>query len=136
MAIDRIPTEDSEQMEVVRFLRIKGIPHHHSPNESSPGNQGKMRSMKMKKMGTSAGFPDLLIFLPVTGIDGEVESYQPIAIEMKRKKGSNTSKEQKLWLNRLELAGIPSYVCKGADEAKEKIQEWIDTIGKGDVVEF
>ena len=68
-------------------------------------------------MGTSKGFPDLLVFIPVYGIAGDVDCYQMCAIEMKRKKGSTTSKEQKEWLEILQASGAMSAVCKGADEA-------------------
>lgn len=71
----------------------------------------------MKKMGTSKGFPDLLVFIPVYGTTGDVDCYQLCAIEMKRKKGSTTSKEQKEWLEVLRASGVVSAVCKGADEA-------------------
>lgn len=76
-------------------------------------------------MGTSKGFPDLLVFIPIKGATGEVDSYQPMAIEMKRKKYSTTSKEQKDWLEILEMAGIPSKVCKGASEAIEFVENML-----------
>lgn len=85
----------------------------------------KIRAIKAKKMGTSKGFPDLLVFVPIKGIEDEVDAYQMLAIEMKRKKGSTISPEQKEWLAILEMAGIPSRVCKGADEAIDFVNEYI-----------
>jgi hypothetical protein len=85
----------------------------------------KARALKMKKMGTSKGFPDLLVLVPIRGIDGSVDCYQMLAIEMKRRRGSTTTIEQKQWLSILELAGIPARVCKGADEAIKFVQEYL-----------
>lgn len=95
----------------------------------------KARAIKMKKMGTSKGFPDLLVFIPIVGTTGEPDAYQPLAIEMKRKKNSMTSTEQKAWLKVLEMAGIPSRVCKGAEDAVAFVEESIKEI-EGDLDAF
>lgn len=71
----------------------------------------------MKKMGTSKGFPDLLVFIPITGVTGEIDSYQMCAIEMKRRKGGTVSKDQKRWLEILQASGAMCAVCHGSDEA-------------------
>lgn len=119
-----VPTEDVEQMAFVEWCRLNGIIVHHSGNEIGGSSRAvKVRAIKMKKMGTSKGFPDLLLFIPISGVTGKVDSYQPLAIEMKRTKGSTTSPEQKEWLKVLELAGIPCSVCKGADAAIEFVQK-------------
>jgi hypothetical protein len=44
---------------------------------------------------------------------------------MKRQKYSTTSKEQKEWLEILEMAGIPSRVCKGAGDAIEFVENML-----------
>ena len=120
----RVPLEDEEVAAFHQWLQIKGIPHTHVPNEiggSTPAM--KARAIKMKRLGTSKGFPDLLLFLPIAGTTGEVDAYQPVAIEMKRVRGSTTSPEQKAWLKILEMAGIPNAVCKGAEAAISFVQE-------------
>ena len=127
-----VPLEDEETMAFHQWLEVKGIPHTHIPNEiggSTPAM--KARALKMKKMGTSKGFPDLLVFIPVLGNTNEPDAYQPLSIEMKRKKGSTTSPEQKRWLQILELAGIPGAICKGAEEAIKFVEENIKEIGVG-----
>lgn len=117
-------TEEQEQMEFVRWLRINKIPHFHCPNEVGGQTRSlKVRAIKMKRMGVSKGVPDLFIFIPVAGINGHTDAYQAVAIEMKRKKNARTSEEQKEWLKVLELAGIPCAVCKGAEKAIEFIKE-------------
>lgn len=44
------------------------------------------------------------------------------AVEMKRLKGSVTSPEQKAWIEALSLAGIPSKICKGYEQAVQFIE--------------
>lgn len=113
-----VPLEEDEQMVFVRWCQLNGILYHHSPLEVGGSSRAvKVRAIKMKKMGTSKGFPDLLVFIPVCGVTGRVDCYQMCAIEMKRQKGSTTSPEQKEWLKVLEMAGVPCAVCKGADAA-------------------
>jgi hypothetical protein len=113
-----VPLEEDEQIAFVQWCRLNHILVHHSGNELGGSTAAiKARGVKMKKMGTSKGFPDLLVFIPVYGTTGDVDCYQMCAIEMKRKKGSTTSKEQKEWLEVLRASGVVSAVCKGADEA-------------------
>lgn len=124
-----VPKEDEEQMAFVKWCQLNGIICHHSGNEIGGSSRAvKVRAIKMKKMGTSKGFPDLLVFVPVYGVTKRVDCYQMAAIEMKRQKGSTTSPEQKQWLKVLEMAGIPSAICKGADKAIEFVESIKKTI--------
>ena len=128
-----VPSEEDEQIVFVQWCRLNHMLVHHSPNEtwgSTPSM--KARAIKMKRLGTSKGFPDLLVFIPVNGFDGHTDAYQAVAIEMKRKKGARTSDEQKEWLKVLELAGIPCAVCKGADKAIEFVKEVQEGIKNGE----
>ena len=123
---DLAMTEAEEQMAFVQWCRFNHIICHHSGNEVGGSTRAlKLRAIKMKKMGTSKGFPDLLVLVPIKGIGGKVDAYQMLAIEMKREKGSSTSPEQKEWLKILELAGIPSRVCKGCNKAIEFVKEYM-----------
>lgn len=113
-----VPYEEDEQIIFVRWCRLKGLIVHHSGNEIGGSTTAmKARAIKMKKMGTSKGFPDLLVFIPVYGTTKEIDSYQMCAIEMKRRNGGTVSKEQKQWLEILQASGAMSAVCHGADEA-------------------
>ena len=113
-----VPLEQDEQMAFVQWCRLQDIRVHHSGNEIGGSTSAmKARAVKMKKMGTSKGFPDLLVFIPVYGITGKIDCYQMCAIEMKRRKGSTTTPEQREWLTVLQASGAMSAVCKGADEA-------------------
>lgn len=125
-SIDLIPTEEAEQIAFISWCRYNGIIFHHSGNEIGGSSQAvKMRAIKMKRLGTSKGFPDLIVLVPIKGVTDHVDAYQMLAIEMKRKKGSTISPEQKQWIKMLELAGIPSRICRGADEAIEFVKEYM-----------
>lgn len=124
--IMNVPLEDDEIKYFHQWLEVKKIPHSHIPNEIGGSSQAvKMRAIKMKRLGTSKGFPDLIVLVPIKGVTGHVDTYQMLAIEMKRKKGSTVSPEQKQWIKMLELAGIPSRICRGADEAIEFVKEYM-----------
>lgn len=118
-----VPKEEDEQIAFVQWCKLNHIITHHSGNELGGSTAAiKARGIKMKKMGTSKGFPDLLLFIPVYGTTGEVDCYQMCAIEMKRQKGSTTSPEQKEWLKILEASGAVCAVCKGAEKAIEFVE--------------
>lgn len=126
MAVDVIPKEEDEQIAFVSWCKLNNIVCHHCANEIGGSTRAlKLRAIKAKKMGTSKGFPDLLVFVPIKGINHRIDAWQMLAIEMKRKKHSSTSKEQKEWLKILELSGIPSRVCKGAEEAVAFVREYM-----------
>ena len=122
--IVNLPLEEEETKAFHQWLQIQNIPHTHIPNEIGGSTSAmKARAVKMKKMGTSKGFPDLLVFIPVYGITGRIDAYQMCAIEMKRRKGSTTSPEQKEWLRVLQSSGVMCAVCKGADEAIKFVEK-------------
>lgn len=66
----------------------------------------------MKRMGVSAGFPDVEIPLP-SG------PYHGLYIEMKRQKGGRLTIEQEGWLNYLNGKGYMAVVANGFEKAKE-----------------
>lgn len=118
----KYPTEAEEAKTLVQYLRIKGYTFHHSPNETGHTPEMQRRAIRVKREGTSRGFPDYLI------IKGDTL----IAIELKRVKGSITSPEQLQWLKDLAACGVQSAICHGASEAIEfiesiKIKEPVET---------
>jgi hypothetical protein len=100
-----VPTEAQEQLVVVQYLELKGHKFTAIPNSTYTKSWSQKR--KNTEQGLRSGFPDLVAI-----IDGNF-----IAIEMKRTKGSVVSKEQKDWIEALQMAGVEARVCKGADEA-------------------
>lgn len=106
-AIGQIPYEEQEQKAFVKWLRVQRIRHIHVANERMASVQYKK---KLKALGTYAGFPDLMIFLP----------HRILYVEMKRadKKVSKVSREQKEWIEFLNMFDEGSArVCYGSGEA-------------------
>lgn len=122
-----VPREDEEAVVFADWLRAMRIPHTHVANEVGGSTKtARMRAIKAKKMGQTAGVWDYEVFIPVENIDGEIDAYQEVRVELKRKRGGRISQTQKNWGAVYELAGIPCKVCKGAGEAIE----FIETIRK------
>lgn len=107
-----VPTEQQESESFAAWLRVKGYPFTHIPNETGHTPDAKRRAIRMKRAGTSPGFPDYLVF-PET---------RRIAIEMKRKKGGTVKPEQRKWLETLAAAGFACAITKGRDEAVEFVE--------------
>lgn len=111
-----IPSEHEEQAVVVQYLRLKKIPHYAVPNGSflAGDKMRRVRQMaRLKKEGVCTGVPDLVVLLPS----------KALYIEMKRTKGSTTSKEQKEWIGLLNgLSYCKAVICKGAKEAIDFIK--------------
>ena len=108
-------TESQEGDLLVAWLRVKGLKHHHSPNETGHTPEMKRRAIRMKRQGTSKGFPDYTVVIPGTGL---------ACIELKRCKGSTTSPEQLEWITSLNsVPGVEARICKGAAESIAFITE-------------
>lgn len=84
-----------------------------------------IRGAKLKRMGQSAGVWDYEIYVPIFGVTGEIDDYQLIKIEMKRRYGGTVSPEQKKWQKVYETAGIPNKICKGAKEAIAFVEQFM-----------
>ena len=124
-----VPLEDDEAMIFAAWLRGQQIPHTHIANEIGGSTRSaKLRALKAKRMGQTAGVWDYEIFIPIYNTFDEVDAYQEIRVELKRTKGSTVSEAQKRWGEVYELAGIPCAVCKGADKAIEFVKQVIKEI--------
>jgi hypothetical protein len=109
-------TEQQESELLATYLRIKGYKFTHIPNETGSDPAAKRRAIRMKRAGTSKGFPDYLIFA----------NGKSIAIELKsRRKGAKATPEQKEWLLTLSEYGFESAICHGSSEAIEFIDSVI-----------
>lgn len=107
------PTEQQEAEALAAYCRIKGYDFTHIPNETGGDMAARRRAVRMKRAGTSKGFPDYLIFT-------KIKCY---AIELKRRKGGRATPEQRKWLEVLAAHGFVAAVSHGADEAIELIEE-------------
>jgi len=88
----------------------------HIPNESVGGYGWIARN---RQMGCKKGVPDLFYPVPIGG-------YHGLFIEMKKRKGGRLSEEQKKWIKALEGLGYRVAVCRGWEEAKEVLLQYVD----------
>lgn len=117
-----VPTESKEQIDLFAWaskldfeLGRVGQFMFAIPNE---GKRSKVMGARMKAQGLKSGVPDICLALPRDGKPG-------LFIEMKRIKGSTTTENQKRWIDRLKSVGYEVHVCKGAEEAKAVITDYI-----------
>jgi VRR-NUC domain len=75
--------------------------------------------MKLKRMGVSAGFPDIEIPLPIPGL------YHGLYIELKRQKGGFLSDAQLDWLKYLNGQGYHAVRANGFEEAKQVVLDYL-----------
>lgn len=108
-------SEYSEQCKLVAWLKSQKIRHHHSPNE---GKRTTVSGYRLRMAGMSPGFPDITIPLP-SG------NYHGLYIEMKRKVGGKVTPQQQDWLNYLRGAGYFVEICRGFEEAKEVVLQYL-----------
>lgn len=106
-------TEDALQIATARLLDYTGLIWTHVPNG---GKRNLMVALKLKRMGTKAGVPDILIFNPAGQFAG-------VAIELKVDK-NKTSDKQKQWLNDLTACGWACHVCRSIDQVIEAVKQY------------
>lgn len=88
----------------------------HIPNG---GSRNKAEAAHLKAQGVKKGVPD--IFLPRA-----CGKWHGLFIELKRTEGGSLSKDQKEWIDDLNDAGYKAVVCKGWEEAKNVILEYLN----------
>lgn len=114
MATNTTPLEYNECVTFADWLRIKKIPFTHVPNETF--TRSWAQKAKNKRLGVARGVPDYMIVTP----------HCLVFVEMKRRKGSTTSKEQKEWMSMLNgCCNVRAKVCKGCDEAINFIETFL-----------
>lgn len=107
--------ETYEHVAFADYLRSKGAPFFHVPNDAK---RSVGAALRLKAMGMSKGVPDLFIAWP----SGE---YHGMFVEMKAKEGGRTSPEQREWLDLLNRLGYFAVVAHGAAEAIEYFEQYI-----------
>jgi hypothetical protein len=110
-----VPKEESEQIMLSVWLTKQGIRHNANANG---GRRNLLEAIKFKRMGVSAGFPDIEVPLPSGPFHG-------LYIEMKRQKGGRLSDNQLEWLSYLRDKGYMAEVAKGFEEAKEIVLHYL-----------
>lgn len=111
--------EDRLQISCVRWfdLQYHALSNmlHHSPNG---GFRNIIEATKFKRMGTRAGFPDLILLVQRHG-------YGCLCIELKDGKKGRQSKAQHEWeLNALTF-GNKYVICRSFDEFQQEINSYL-----------
>jgi hypothetical protein len=105
-----VPSEREEQAALVAWL-LKEYPQlvfFSVPNE---GKRTDFMKFHMKSTGLLSGVPDLILLFD-----------EPLFVEMKRTKGGTLSDNQKQVIAWIRASGYTVEVCRGFQEAKQKIQ--------------
>lgn len=114
----RVDREGPIHRSILAYLR-KVLPDaliHHSANESHINGATAMRaSMRKKRDGMVAGFPDLVVF-PFT-------SMPPMFFEVKAE-GNYASKAQKEVHAKLDALGYRVAVVRSIEDVQEALTEW------------
>lgn len=110
-------TEHEHQAALIKWARIK-YPEKIIAAIPNGGKRHIGVAKKMKAEGQLAGMPDIIV-AHANGI------YHGLFVEMKSEKGS-LSKSQKEIIAKLENEGYKVDVCYGWDDAREKIDSYIN----------
>ena len=116
-----VPTEAQEQTALFQWAAMMEgrIPElrlmHHCPNG---GSRNAIEAHNLRLQGVKPGIPD--IFLPVAR-----GGFHGLYIEMKRRTGGRVSVEQKKMLLALQGQGYKAEACRGWEEAKDTICEYL-----------
>jgi len=108
-----IPSEHVEQSLLVQWFR-RTYPNVLIFAVPNGGARSKATAGRLKVEGVVPGIPDL--FVPEW----------KLWIEMKRTKGGVVSNEQQGMIDYLQSVGYRAIVCKGAENAKAQILEFLD----------
>lgn len=116
-----IPTEHCEQKALFAWWRTQY--RHMEPLLIAIPNGGArniITGAMLKAEGVRAGVPDIFLAMPAGG-------YHGLWIELKRRAHGYATPEQKFMLGVFRKAGYDCAVCRGWDEAREKIQSYLGT---------
>lgn len=113
-----IKKEDCLQISCVRWFEMQYPKYkmllHHSPNG---GYRNSIEAAKFKRMGTRAGFPDLILLLKSKG-------FAYLAIELKTEKGRQSENQKSMEKTMIENCG-KYCVCRSLDDFIKTISEYI-----------
>ncbi len=110
-----VPTEEQDQIKLVVWVRKMGLPIVGSP---AAGRRSIWEGAKLKRMGCVSGWPDL--FMPVPN-----KTFPGLFIELKRASGGVVSESQLHWLKILRQNGYACEICRGLEEAKKVILDYL-----------
>ena len=82
------------------------------------GYRSKKTACMLKAEGVKSGVPDISLPYPCNG-------YHGLYIELKRRKNGNVSDNQKMWIDYLKSQGYAACVCKGFEEARQTVIDYL-----------
>jgi hypothetical protein len=106
-----VMSEDDVHIAVADKLRAAGVWFFHVANQRRTTAK---RGAYLKRMGVSAGVPDLVLVAP---------GRPPMALELKRI-GGKLADKQRQWLARLGACGWLTAVTYGLDESLAQLRAW------------
>lgn len=115
------PLEEQEQIWLLEWVELNTPAHpelalfYHIPNE---GKRSYRAGRELVKQGLKKGVPDNCLPVPRG-------KYAALYIELKRKRGSKVSEDQRGWIDALNRAGNRAVICKGWEAAAAVIMEYI-----------
>lgn len=115
-----VPTEGQDQIKLIVWIEKQGIPVFAIPNG---GKRNLWEAMNLKRSGVRSGVPDL--FIPVAN-----KTFPGLFIELKRASGGVVSDAQLLWLKILRKNGFACEICRGLEEAKKVITDYLANTDK------
>lgn len=114
-----LPTEDQEQIALVHWAAYHTICKDHLLHIPNGGSRHKLEAYKLKKMGVRKGVSDFFLAYPI-------DEYHGLWIELKSKrKTARVSREQCIWLGRMECRGYAAETAYGCDGAIKIILRYL-----------
>ena len=118
---DLVATEAQEQAALFRWAAYSRAKYpeldllFHIPNG---GSRNTIEARHLKEQGVKPGVPDICLPVP----SGR---YTALYIELKRRKKGRVSEAQHGWLMALNRVGCKAVVCRGWEEAKREIEDYL-----------
>ena len=117
-----IPTENQEQAALFEWAEAASGKYpelrllHAIPNG---GLRDGRTAAVLQRTGVKSGVPDICLPVPLNG-------FGALYIELKRRAGGCVSVNQKTWLNALKTVGNRAVVCRGWEEARDTILNYLE----------
>lgn len=115
-----IAKESQEQIAIIKWAQYYPIVRDHLFAIPNGGSRHRLEAYNLKRQGVKSGVSDIFLAYPV-------QPYAGLWIELKRikKSLSRLTRDQKEWLERMQLVGYDTYVAYGAEQAIYKIRQYL-----------